>query len=300
MHAPLLRIPFISISPRKIVHYTRTLHSYRRRRHLYPQCVTGEEKEEKEEKEEEKEERNEILMKKRLKDCVYIMCDTARKKKVYSRKRNKHFTFKVAFMTLTLPGEQLHTDRDVHYNIFRPFMRRLKSMIPSLLYVWKVETQENGHLHYHLLINEFIHYSDIRKWWNYYCIRAGYRKHCDANSTDIHSLRNVRDEGAYVAKYMTKKEGKRRKVDMKVWDCSEELKKAKRIVIEMPSEQVYNECRVIAEKGAVIKHYDYCSVQRFRKSMLSPGTILHDMYQQLLRQVLDAIPTHNTLQYFVV
>jgi hypothetical protein len=290
MIAPLLRIPFISISPRKIVHYTKTLHSVKKKKRLIPyQSVS----------QDEKDYRAARLMRARLKDSIYMLCDTARVKRVYDAKRNGHFSFKVAFVTLTLPGEQLHTDKEIHYNIFRPFIRRLKSILPGLLYVWRAETQANGHLHYHLIVNEFIHHRDLRKWWNYYCIRTGYTRHCDANSTDIHSLKKVKDEAAYIAKYMTKKEGERRKVEMKQWDCSEELKRSKKIVIEMPAQQLYNDCRVIAEKGATVKHYEYCSVQYFRKSMLTAGTLLHDVYNQLLRQVLDAIPSNNTLTFSV-
>jgi hypothetical protein len=308
MIAPLLRIPFISISPRKIVHYTRTLHNIRRKKksNVYSQEMS----------QADKDNRAARMVKARLKDSIYMLCDTARKKKVFDAKRNRHFTFKVAFMTLTLPGEQLHTDKEIHYNVFRPFMRRLKRMLPSLLYVWRAETQENGHLHYHLIVNEFIHYRDIRKWWNYYCLRAGYTKHADPNSTDIHSLRKVRDEAAYISKYLTKVEDEKKKkekerdgekesekdrrdVDMKVWDCSMELKKAKRVVIEMPTQQLYDECRVIAEKGARVKHYEYCSVQYFNPIMLKAGTLLHDMYQQLIRKVLDAIPPPNTLTFSV-
>lgn len=79
------------------------------------------------------------------------------------------------------------------------------------MYVWRAEAQKNGNIHFHIIINRFVHHRIIRDLWNSiqkkygllddYFIKHG---HYDANSTDVHSIKRIRNLGAYISKYMTK------------------------------------------------------------------------------------------------
>jgi hypothetical protein len=106
-------------------------------------------------------------------------------------------------------------------------------------YVWKAELQERGSVHYHLSTNMFMHWEEIRDAWNKYQRKAGYldkyvkvNGHYHANSTDVHSIRKVKDIERYLSKYMQKGIGGS-KIKGKIWDASKNLKQTKLFSTEM-------------------------------------------------------------------
>jgi hypothetical protein len=138
-------------------------------------------------------------------------------------------------------------------------------MFPSFAYVYRIETQENGNIHYHLVTNTFIHYHDLRVYWNRYVNELGYVDRStsnDPNSTDVHKVADIKDMAAYCAKYLSKNnENDRRRIDIRDWGCSVALTKFKIPVIECPSEIVKNECRAINRVYRSSKRFDWCYVQ---------------------------------------
>lgn len=162
----------------------------------------------------------------RLRDKIMLLVDCSATKRVYSDKLKSYFNFKVNFITLTLPSKQMHSDKVIHEKVFKEFIRAWKRMNADLLYVWKAETQANGNLHYHLITNSFIHHSQLRRMWNFYCEKLGYctrSKSEDPNSTDIHAVKNIKDIAAYAVKYMSKKSEGRRVPSIRKWHCSSAL-----------------------------------------------------------------------------
>ncbi|MFN4146782.1 MAG: hypothetical protein ACK4GN_13230 [Runella sp.] len=177
------------------------------------------------------------------------------------------------FVTLTLPCKQIHDDRDIKEDCFHPFMAEMQRCWRVKNYVWVSETQKNGNLHFHVLMDRAVPAKRLRQIWNKhidkfpYCYvedyghtqryiyrngfkfrkdmlekrlekerlryraegrwlrakdiavikkkeekrqREAYEKGMkegwkDPNSTDIHSLENIRKLTAYVTKYFTKK-----------------------------------------------------------------------------------------------
>lgn len=145
----------------------------------------------------------------RLESSIYLLTQLATKKQVYDDQSKKYFTFKLNFITLTLPSAQVHSDIDIYNRIFKPFIRWCRDRFTTFLYIWKAEKQDNGNLHYHLTTNTFIHWRTLRNKWNRCCDALGYIQRCkvvDPNSTDIHSIRNIRNLPKYLASYMTKKD----------------------------------------------------------------------------------------------
>lgn len=168
----------------------------------------------------------------------------AQDKKVNLEKSGRHFMFKLAFVTLTLPSTQVHDDKTIKREILNQFLVELKKHYYVSNYLWRAEKQKNGNLHFHLIIDKFIPWSELRDRWNRVCNKLGYvdryrdemkayhsggfrvRKDLiekwsyksqvkaykagvandwnSPNSTDIHSIRKVWNVKKYVAKYMTK------------------------------------------------------------------------------------------------
>lgn len=276
MNGSIIAIPCLSVRARRICLFNR-LENYNRRKRR-PNPLINQSKEE-------KDKRNSLITKKRIYDAVHILRDTATPKTVFNRKYNSRFICFLTFVTLTLPARQTHTDGEIHYGLFAPFMRILKKKYPGLLYIWRAETQENRNLHYHLITNQFMHWRDLRNLWNNQCYRFGYRLHDNPNSTDIHSLKNVRDEAAYIAKYITKEEEGRRQVEIRKWDYCSALKRVKPVTIEMPSNALYNELRELIKRGGRKKIYDYVTVISFLRSHVSALPNLESLLTNFFSQL---------------
>lgn len=154
----------------------------------------------------------------RIHTYTQYLVDSATKKRVYSKSLNKWFSFKVNFITLTLPSQQAtrhsdgtwslnFSDQEIHEKCFKPFIRAWKQKQKGLMYIYKAETQDNGNLHYHITSNSYIHHKELRNLWNLYANKLGYvdrAKVSDPNSTDVHSIINVEKIAEYIGKYMTK------------------------------------------------------------------------------------------------
>ena len=175
---------------------------------------------------------NDISIKSQKRICKYIelLYLAARNKRVYSKKTNKNYSYKLGFLTLTLQSMQIHSDKEIHEKIFKPFIRECKNKHPEFNYIYKAETQENGNLHYHLTTNAFIHHEWLKNAWNHYCNVLGYIDRCkvnNPNSTDIKAVKNNKDLSIYLSKYISKQGEGRRIPEIKLWDCSKILKSCK-------------------------------------------------------------------------
>lgn len=153
----------------------------------------------------------------------------SRHKTVYSKAENRRFTFLLAFITLTLSDKQNHSDEEIKRLLLRPFLKWLERNSCGM-YVWKAEAQVNGNIHFHVTVNNFIHWKSIRKKWNKLQSMHGYHKvftngraEIGVNSTDIHSVVNAKQTAAYMAKYMTKNDKTRRMITGKLWGSSNSL-----------------------------------------------------------------------------
>lgn len=201
------------------------------------------------------------------------------------------------FVTLTLPAEQMHSDKDLNKLALNPLIIKLQRKHGLKNYLWRAERQENGNLHYHLIADCYIHHTALRAAWNGILDGLGYidkyrqnqqlfhakgftlridkvakwppEKQLKAynegtatnwsnpNSTDIHSLKKVKNTAAYIMKYVSKsdlvdtlqklksqlesniitpedynqqtepllKQIEDSKINSRVWGCSDELKK---------------------------------------------------------------------------
>lgn len=177
----------------------------------------------------------------RMSKCLQLLLDIAEPKWMTNPQTNKRFKFKLAFQTLTLSSIQdPYTDKEIKKYLLEPYLRimRRKGMKN---YVWKSELQKNGNIHFHILTDTFILYSEIRDIWNnlqskYHFITNFENKygHRDPNSTDVKAVTRDNETLAYLKKYMLKKSDKTNqlktnieyleKTKGKVWDCSQNLK----------------------------------------------------------------------------
>jgi hypothetical protein len=189
---------------------------------------------------------------------------------VYLVPRRKYFTtadgragnYFLSFVTLTLSSDQIHTDYEIKQHCLEPFLNEMRQRWKVSNYIWRAEKQANGNLHFHIVADRFIWWSDLRDSWNYYQERLGYVTryrnnqkawHRDGfrfrpelakswskdkqlaayktglrhdwnspNSSDVHSLKTITSVRSYICKYITKSE-QSQEIAGRLWGCSYEL-----------------------------------------------------------------------------
>jgi hypothetical protein len=225
-------------------------------------------------------------------------------------KRNKHLP---TFVTLTLSSKQVHTDEFIKRHMLARFIAILRDNNYCNGFVWKAEKQRNGNIHFHLLLPNYVPHDYIRKVWNHIQDDNGYieeyrriqkEKHksgfyydskmekkwtrvkqleaynygmgtnwSNPNSTDIHSLRKVRNTTSYIAKYMGKKElDKKDKVSGRLWgrsDNVEQLQTPQSVVNELIANEII---ALEGEDYLETTENDYCTIYRFRHSVVTDFT----------------------------
>jgi len=193
---------------------------------------------------------------KKLRASVNWLCLAAEPKKVYQKSTNKTFDFKINFITLTLPDtKETIKDYDFKTKLLNPFLVYCRKYFGLRNYVWKLEFQKNGKIHIHLTTDTFIHWEKLRKAWNKilgsneYLIDF-YKKfgHSNPNSTDVHSVRKIKNIAAYICKYMGKSDTQLKKIKGRIWGCNYELSRAL-------------DCKVFVDR-------DHCSMHL--KSLMQP------------------------------
>lgn len=148
-------------------------------------------------------------------------------KKIRSKLSKKPY---LTFVTLTLPSSQAHSDNEIKRKVLMPFIQQMKRKCGIREYFWRAESQENGNIHFHLIVDSYIPWRDLRVIWNK-CVNVlnyvdefeAKNGHRDPNSTDIHKIVDLSDLEAYVIKYTCKSDGYR-PIKGRIHGCSDGLK----------------------------------------------------------------------------
>lgn len=84
------------------------------------------------------------------------------------------YNFRTSFITLTLPASQRHNTATISNECFDRFLTTLRNRLKMTNYVWKLEFQSNGNVHYHLLTDTYVDYFFALKHWNNIIEKLGY------------------------------------------------------------------------------------------------------------------------------
>lgn len=221
----------------------------------------------------------------------------------------------IGFLTLTLPSKQAHTDRELKRLALNPFLIWLRRSQKVTSHLWVAEKQKNGNLHFHIVVNQKVHYEKITRQWNnilrplgyieqyrqnqltwhsngfrcreeltgHWDIKSQYRAYLlgmaadwqHPNSTDIHSLKRIDNVGQYFIKELTK--GSRGlPVDGKIYGNSDHLSHIKPFTMQNTWE-VNNWLKGLAMSGKVIN-------KRAEKYDLYRGLLLPSLKKTLPQQ----------------
>lgn len=263
----------------------------------------------------------------RLKNAINTLVYTAKWKTLWIKKTNSYFRYKINFITLTLPSQQIHTDSEITRLCLRPFLEAWQKRRNGLLYIWKAEIQDNGNIHYHITSNSFYHYKKLRNDWNYYVQKLGYverSKSRDPNSTDVHSVQKIRNIASYLVSYMNKKdlynrklkrwhrmyrrqlgnksrfevklpkkyfENIKRKIKDTIWNSSKPLKISS-VVIDPDDSKYEKDIKMILDPRTPKIQHDYCTIIYMESDVLE---MLPSFYNAYKTKFNDLIKLQNLI-----
>lgn len=273
---------------------------------------------------------------KRMKRAISLIVAIAEPKKAMNWKLNKEFTFKLNFITLTLPSPQGKiTDKEIKKEVLDVWIKAAKRRFKLKSYIWRAERQRNGNLHFHLITDTYIPYNQLRDSWNDRLNRLGLidtfekkHKHRHPNSTDVHSIQNVKNLSGYFIKYMTKgevtretcmpvapwnkaknppttrKKGpkfkyipflKETQIDGKIWDCSRNLKYKPNCetLLEGEARELWE--RAVSDPFVNTKKTDHCtlaflSAAQFEKYVIASLKTQYDEWLSHIKNIPDEPP----------
>lgn len=172
-----------------------------------------------------------LKARKRIEVALQWLLFISKPKRISAADTGKSFSFKVNFITLTLPSPQQHTDEEIKQVCLKNFLDRMAKTHGLNNYIWRAEAQANGNIHFHLTTDTYIHYNTIRKVWNDCVELLGYVSRYEEkwhnrnpNSTDVHAVKHVKNLAAYLSKYISKH---------REFTCIGELRNIKGEVIEV-------------------------------------------------------------------
>jgi hypothetical protein len=200
----------------------------------------------------------------------------------------------LSFLTLTIHEAEKLTHRQVYDAALKPFLQWLRDQ-GVMMYIWKAEAQLRGQLHYHVTFPDYIHYMKIRNEWNSLLRKAGYldsyakvHLHFDANSTDIHAVKKVKNNAAYLIKEFSKAVVESEKgTDGKVWGCSANLLGIKYYSCQMTNQEIRKLDELERQGIAIFDRQDYFAIVKFVN--YAPRDLLDSGHARQYREYIDAI-----------
>lgn len=228
---------------------------------------------------------------KRMSKAINLLVESSEKRRMFNPISGNMITFQLSFITLTIPDNKVISTKDAHKFLLEPLLKWLRQTQGMKNYVWKLEVQKRGAIHYHLTSDCFVLHHELRNKWNYLISKQNLNEsyfnehgHTDANSTDIHSVKKVRDLASYLIKYFTKREQNSTDLPGKIWDCSKNLKAARYYETELTEDleaDIYNYAlsnkleMVLADTFTIIKMGNYKPINLF------PVQVKEAYYQNL-------------------
>ncbi len=234
-------------------------------------------------------------VKSKIRFSVNLLVAQARWKEIENPATKSLYRFKINFITLTLSaGQKNITDRTIKSKMLEPWIRNMRNIHGLRSYVWRAERQKNGNIHFHFSTDTYLPYNAIRDVWNhqqakFHFITDFKNKNNSEfpNSTDVHSVANIKNLAAYLVKYMMKDEKGLDTIQGKIWDCSQNLKLRDRVTYEMSTSDFTLMKELVARFPDHLITTDHCSI--FQLSETEMKTYLPANYFDDYKTWLDQI-----------
>lgn len=212
--------------------------------------------------------------KKRMSKAIDLLLMISPQKKVFNPIIKKWQKFQLTFITLTIADNTKNYSASASYKmLLSPFLDWLRVKKNVKTYIWKLELQARGQIHYHITTNEFIEFTEIRNKWNELQLNNGMLAdfkekygHTDPNSTDIHAVYKIQDIKAYLLKYLSKSEQNSTAVNGKIWDCSSNLKGVQNFEVNYEDLSAKNMLNYLNSPDIELYENEHCKIISSKKT----------------------------------
>lgn len=215
-----------------------------------------------------------------------------------NRRKRKQRRF--VLISLTLPTEQMHNDKELKLKALKPFIKELERKHGMVRWSWKAEAQKNDNLHFHVVTDTYIPRECIDEAWFRAMKRLGYlQKYQEEHpnemppSCNVKGQHEMRNPVSYITKYFEKKE-KRRTVIGAVWRSSRTLLLLENFKIEVGAGEVAELFENMGDNARRIFNDDFFTIAVTKKpvdlsQLLSRYKVEEQEHWKLMYERLDGI-----------
>lgn len=209
--------------------------------------------------------------------------------KLYSKGREKRRRYFV-LVTLTLPSKQIESDNVIKRKYLNVWLQNLERVHKGINWLWVAESQKNGNIHFHVVVDRWVNFAWVQKSWNRvlsngYYIDAFEEKygHRSPSSTDVCGQKRMGNPAGYITKYLT---GDKfvRDIEGRKWGMCDNLRKIEDFAIPniLGVEQIVLEH--FAKDLKNVAYGEFSTAYYFDKPLLKNG-----VWDRLLWQLNNAI-----------
>ena len=141
-------------------------------------------------------------------------------------RRRRYFVL----ITLTLAAKQTESDNVIKRKYLNVWLQNLERVHKGINWLWVAESQKNGNIHFHVVVDRYVQYEWIKRSWNRVMSNGDYidryeRKFGNRNppSVNVHGQKAMGNPAAYITKYLT---GDKfvRELGGRKWGCCDKLR----------------------------------------------------------------------------
>lgn len=112
---------------------------------------------------------------KKIRNRVFFMSTIAEEKQRFTANK-KLVKYKLCFLTLTISGDVVGGIKEANKKLLNTLLTDLRRNVGMKNYVWRLELQKNGKIHYHIVTDASVSYKYLRHVWNRIQLEQGYMK----------------------------------------------------------------------------------------------------------------------------
>lgn len=196
--------------------------------------------------------------------------------KLWSKGRERRRRYFV-MVTLTLPAKQTESDNTIKRRYLNVWLQNLERVHKGINWLWVAESQQNGNIHFHVIVDRYVQWEWVRRTWNRvmgngdyiqrFKNRFGYE---NAPSVDVCGQKHMTNPGAYITKYLT---GDKfvREIEGRKWGCRDSLREIDRWSIFRGRDVEDIVCSEFAGDLADVRYGEYSTAYFFRTPLLKNG-----------------------------
>lgn len=217
-------------------------------------------------------------------------------------RRRRYFVM----VTLTLPSVQTESDNVIKRKYLNVWLQNLERVHKGINWLWVAESQKNGNIHFHVVVDRYVQFEWVRRSWNRVLSNGGYidaycKKFGNRNppSVNVHGQKAMGNPAAYITKYLT---GDKfvRELEGRKWGCCDRLRGLDRYSLNRGEELESMVCGKFAHLLTDVKYGECSTAYFFRTPIVHNGLwdcVLNDWYLFICHtlgafypELIDCIP----------